>query len=67
MSLVKLIMYLIFIGKMPEKSSSADGLKAKQVQFCVEKTAVDGLWKRGSFHRLLAPRCVTITAILWDE
>jgi hypothetical protein len=25
-------MCLIFIGKTPEKSSSADGLKAKQVQ-----------------------------------
>jgi hypothetical protein len=57
-------MYLIFIGKMPEKSSSADGLKTKKVQFCVEKMAVDGLWKRGSFNRRLAPRFVTITAIL---
>jgi hypothetical protein len=25
-------MYFIFIGKTPEKSSSADGLKAKKVQ-----------------------------------
>jgi hypothetical protein len=32
MSLIKLIIYLIFIGKTPEKSSSADGLKDKQVQ-----------------------------------
>jgi hypothetical protein len=57
-------MYLIFIGKMPVKSSSATDLKAKKVQCCVEKTAVDGLWKKGSFNRRLAPRCVTITAIL---
>jgi hypothetical protein len=29
---VKLIVYLIFIGQMPEKSSTAYGIKAKQVR-----------------------------------